>query len=141
MKNKRYFTDEDIKKFVLNIFIQMYQDSFKPDLIVGFARGGLVPGIYLSHLLGVPFKAVNKDELFTHKKYDFLNVLVVDDINDTGHTLSDFSNRYSGLFDTVRYASVVNNESSSFDVDYYGYSFNKLDEPDWIVFPWEKWWT
>lgn len=138
---KKFFTDDDVRKGVLNIFIQMFQDSFKPDLVVGFSRGGLVPGIYLSHILGVPFKALNKDELFQNSKFDYPNVLVVDDINDTGSTLSDFSSKYNQLFDMVRYAVVMNNESSSYEVDYSGFSYNKFDEPEWIVFPWEQWWS
>lgn len=140
MKNK-YFVDSDIRDFVLKIFIQIYQDKFSPDIIYGFARGGLIPGIYLSHILGIPFVAINKDCQFNHNKLDYKNALVIDDINDTGSTLSDFAGRYNNLFDIVRYATVVNNTSSSFTVDYSGYDYNKHDEPDWIVFPWEMWWS
>ncbi len=137
MKNV-YLTDEQVRKYVLKVFIKMYQDKFNPDIIIGLARGGLVPGVYLSHLLGIPFKALNKDELFKNSKFEYPNALIIDDINDTGRTLADFNSKYSDLFDMVRYAVIVNNESSSFDVDYYGCAYNKLDEPDWWVFPWEK---
>jgi len=139
MKNK-YFEDKDVREFVLKIFITMYQDKFVPDIIYGFARGGLVPGIYLSHMIGVPFVAVNKECEFTHDKLDYKNALIIDDINDTGNTLSEFSIKYGHLFDTVKYATLVNNTSSSFAVDYSGYDYNKFDEPDWVVFPWETWW-
>lgn len=139
MKNV-YLTDEHIRKYVLKIFLQMYNDSYKPDIIVGLSRGGLVPGVMLSHMIGVPFKALNKDEMFQNSKFEYANGLIIDDINDTGRTLADFSSKYNGLFDMVRYAVIVNNESSSFDVDYYGCAYNKLDEPDWWVFPWENWW-
>lgn len=137
MKNV-YLTDEQVRKYLLKVFIRMYQDKFNPDIIIGLARGGLVPGVYLSHLLGIPFKALNKDELFYNSKFDYPNALIIDDINDTGRTLADFNSKYSDLFDMVRYAVIVNNESSSFDVDYYGCRYNKLEENDWFVFPWEK---
>jgi hypoxanthine phosphoribosyltransferase len=137
MKNV-YLTDEQVRKYVLKVFIRMYQDKFNPDIIIGLARGGLVPGVYLSHLLGIPFKALNKDELFQNSKFEYPNALIIDDINDTGRTLADFNSKYSDLFDMVRYAVIVNNESSSFDVDYYGCRYNKLEENDWFVFPWEK---
>jgi hypoxanthine phosphoribosyltransferase len=137
MKNV-YLTDEQVRKYVLKVFIKMYQDKFNPDIIIGLARGGLVPGVYLSHLLGIPFKALNKDELFQNSKFEYPNALIIDDINDTGRTLADFNSKYSDLFDMVRYAVIVNNESSSFDVDYYGSRYNKLEENDWFVFPWEK---
>jgi hypoxanthine phosphoribosyltransferase len=137
---KVFLSEEKFRNCLVNIFMQMYHDSFKPDLIVGLTRGGLVPGVHLSHMLDVPFKALNKDELFYNSKFEYPNVLVIDDINDTGATLKDFANKYTDLFDMVRYAVIVNNESSSFDADYFGMSYNKLDEPDWWVFPWEKWW-
>jgi hypoxanthine phosphoribosyltransferase len=137
---KKYLTDDDVKKYVLEIFIQMFQDKFSPDIIIGFTRGGLVPGIYLSHILGVPFRALNKDEMFYNSKFDYPNALIIDDINDTGKTLSDFSSKYGTQFDSVRYASLVSNDSSCFSVDYSGLNYNKLDEPDWWVFPWENWW-
>jgi len=139
MKNV-YLTNEHIRKYVLKIFLEMYHDSYKPDIIVGLARGGLVPGVLLSHMLNVPFKALNKDDIFTNDKLEYANGLIIDDINDSGRTLADFASKYSGLFDMVRYAVIVNNESSSFDADYYGCRYNKLDEPDWWVFPWENWW-
>jgi xanthine phosphoribosyltransferase len=81
------------------------------------------------------------------------NILVVDDINDTGATLDWIKQDWmSGCLPSdhhwneiwnqnVRFAVLVNNEASNFkDVDYVGASINKLDNPSWIVFPWENWW-
>ena len=33
-------------------------DNFKPDVIVGLSRGGLTPGVMMSHWLKKPFKPV-----------------------------------------------------------------------------------
>ena len=86
---------EVIEKFLEDIkdtaqWVQRTLDP-KPDLIVSIARGGLVPGVYLSHLLeienrpivwqtrdsnkreGIPRECLGKDKL----------ILIVDDINDT----------------------------------------------------------
>ena len=30
-------------------------DGFKPDVIVGISRGGLIPGVMISHKLNIPF--------------------------------------------------------------------------------------
>ena len=81
------------------------------------------------------------------------NILIVDDINDSGATLNWIKNDWpSGClpsdptWDTVwgnnvRTAVLINNEASEFtDVDYVGLSINKLEEPIWCVFPWEEWW-
>ena len=81
-------------------------------------------------------------------------ILVVDDINDTGATLDWIKQDWpSGCLpddpawnniwnNNVRFAVLVNNEASNFkDVDYVGTSINKLEDPCWVVFPWESWWT
>ena len=34
-------------------------DGFKPDVIVGISRGGLIPGVMISHKLNIPFKPVH----------------------------------------------------------------------------------
>ena len=31
-------------------------DNFNPDVIVGISRGGLIPGVMISHKLNIPFK-------------------------------------------------------------------------------------
>ena len=81
------------------------------------------------------------------------NILIVDDINDSGRTLNWIKQDWaSGCLpndpdwadiwgSNVRFATVVNNEASEFkDVDYAGLTINKLEEPSWVVFPWECWW-
>jgi hypothetical protein len=82
------------------------------------------------------------------------NILIVDDINDSGATLEWIRQDWpSGCLPThpawdaiwnrnVRFAVVVNNQASNYKhVDYSGLDINKLDDPSWIVFPWESWWN
>ena len=81
------------------------------------------------------------------------NILIVDDINDTGATLNWIQEDWrSGCLpddpawddvfgNNVRFAVLINNVASEFtDVDYVGLHINKLEEPIWCVFPWEEWW-
>lgn len=81
------------------------------------------------------------------------NILIVDDINDSGRTLNWIKEDWaSGCLpddpdwadvwhNNVRFAVMVDNLSSDFqDVDYHGMEINKLETPCWIVFPWENWW-
>ena len=35
---------------------QIENDEFTPDVIVGISRGGLIPGVMISHKLNIPFK-------------------------------------------------------------------------------------
>ena len=80
-------------------------------------------------------------------------ILIVDDINDTGATLEWIKQDWpsSCLSDhpawsavwnkNVRFAVVVNNYASNYEkVDYTGRNINKLDDPCWVIFPWERWW-
>ena len=81
-------------------------------------------------------------------------ILIVDDINDSGATLNWIKSDWQSTClpndprwvdeiwnHNVRFAVLVNNEASEFkDVDYAGTHINKLEDPAWIVFPWEEWW-
>lgn len=80
-------------------------------------------------------------------------ILIVDDINDSGRTLNWIKEDWpSGCLpqdtawdniwhNNVRFAVLVNNDASEFKtVDYAGTNINKLENPCWVVFPWENWW-
>jgi hypoxanthine phosphoribosyltransferase len=83
------------------------------------------------------------------------NILVVDDINDTGATLNwiqqDWRDgclpshpRWDGVWArNVRVAVLYDNESSSnrMNINYSAVNINKAEDDSWIVFPWENWWT
>ena len=81
------------------------------------------------------------------------NILIVDDINDTGRTLQWIKDDWeSGCLPrneiwndiwhhNVQFATIVDNESSEFKgVDFAGMIINKFEDPCWIEFPWENWW-
>jgi xanthine phosphoribosyltransferase len=85
----------------------------------------------------------------------YKNILIVDDINDTGSTLNWIMQDWPGgcfpddpAWDevwnqNVKFAVVVDNLSSKCAVkmDYVGMEVNKAEEDVWIDFPWEDWWT
>jgi hypoxanthine phosphoribosyltransferase len=134
-----HLNNSSIRNYTLEIIKQMNQDLWTPDVVLGFVRGGLVPAISISHWYDIPMIAINKDREF-EERLDYDKVLVIDDINDTGNTLDSFNTNVRPRLRNVKYAAVINNEASKFDVDYFGYSYNKTEEPNWIVFPWETWW-
>jgi len=73
------------------------------------------------------------------------NILVLDDINDTGETFlwikEDWKlENIKDDFVNVRFASLIDNVPSKFDVDYTSIEINKAEDPAWIVFPFEEWW-
>lgn len=179
---KTYLTDGDVQRHVQSIIRQIVIDDFKPDYVVGITRGGLVPALMISHYFGIPcetlkvslrddnqcvsntvmsedaFGYVNIEEQELLKcRWDInkrKNILVVDDINDSGATIQWIKNDWQSSClpsetqawesvwnNNVRFATIYDNESSEFnDVAYSAVTINKLENPEWIVFPWEEWW-
>jgi uncharacterized protein len=180
--SKIYYSEKTIKAWLHDIVRNLNHDGFKPDYIVGLTRGGLIPATMLSHYLNVPMETLKvsfrdaevgpesncwmAEDAFGYVdgveyydgdpdrvQYKPKNILIVDDINDSGATLNwirqdwessclPSSDRWNAVWGhNVRFAVLVNNEASGFkDVDYVGQSINKLEQPVWCVFPWEEWW-
>ena len=81
-------------------------------------------------------------------------ILIVDDINDSGATINWIRRDWQSSCmpsdpawgevwgNTVRIAVLVDNESSESElpISYSAVEVNKLEDPQWIVFPWEDWW-
>lgn len=147
--NKNYFTMLQIRNALSQISVQMKDDNFKPDVIMGINRGGCIPGIYLSHKLKIPHEVLDirlRDHKSEPEAINLMNavsenkkVLIIDDINDTGSTFNYIYTLF-GNIKTVKYASLIHNQPSTFDkLDYWCYTINKDINPCWIVYPWEEW--
>ena len=167
MSNKQYYGYEDIHQMVNKISLQMYKDSWRPDYIVGLTRGGLVPAVIMSNALDIPMHTLKvnlryhvegsesnlwmSEDAFGYKQ-EPKNILIVDDINDTGATLDWIVNDWqtSCLPDdphwadvwgnNVRFAVLIDNLSSKFSrcVNYCAETINKAEDDVWIVYPWES---
>ena len=150
---KKYYTWEQLETYMSELVRLINLDSFNPDVVIGPGRGGYIPGVMLSHYLNIPFegfewqtrdgKIEDSDQLISIlSKYSHGDILVVDDINDTGTTLLGISTVVdkNRLYSDVRYATIFNKQSSYFDdVDYFAEEI-ELDNDNWIVFPYEEWW-
>ena len=80
------------------------------------------------------------------------NILIIDDINDSGNTFKNIVKDWqSGCLpkesawntvwhNNVRFAVLIENQASDFDCDFVGHEINKVENPEWCVFPWESWW-
>ena len=161
---KLFLTWQDVEHQTQEILRQIQKDNWTPDYIVGLTRGGLVPANLISQYLECPMHTLKVslrddterlessvwlgDEAFANKK-----ILIVDDINDTGATLSwikrDWmsptpnSDRWDQIWgENVRVAVLYDNESSrsTLTADYSAVTINKAEEDCWVVFPWEDWW-
>ena len=136
---KTQVNNNEVTNSTLEVIRQMNMDGFKPDVVCGFARGGLVPANFISQWYDIPMYAINKDEDCKLEFLKYSNVLIIDDINDTGKTFSAFKCLYDVEF-SFKYAALIENAGSEFETDYAGNHVNKVEDPSWIVFPWENWW-
>jgi len=84
--------------------------------------------------------------------YEDKKILILDDINDTGATFQWIKedwpagchpdkHRWDEVWhQNVRFAAIVNNLASPFNIDYASIEINKAEEDTWVVFPYEEWW-
>ena len=189
MIKKHYYSWQDVERACLSIALQMYNDNWKPDYIVGITRGGNIPATILSNMLNVPGQALKvslrdddsesesncwmAEDAFGYEQWklnkhneDILasagepiienpvygkNILIVDDINDTGATFNwikqDWQtsclpneDRWKEVWgNNVRFAVLTENLSSDCGmVGYHWHEVNKAEEDVWLVYPWEN---
>jgi hypoxanthine phosphoribosyltransferase len=132
-----FLTDID----TLAIKINEYSKTVKPiDTIIAISRGGLVPGVYLSHRLKLPLKVLEystRDGMVDMSQGSLLwlvsikNAIVVDDIADSGRTLNFVQSMNLDLPTAV----LIQKEMS----DHNANLFARLDTGlDWYSFDWEQ---
>ena len=127
---------------------KMREDDYRPDFMVGLARGGWVLSRVLCDYLGIKdlvslkvehWGVTATPEGMAQIKYPIdidltgRNVVVVDDITDTGESMKVAIEHIKKLNPKkLRTAALRNIEGSSFTPDYFG------DEITWrwVVFPW-----
>jgi len=123
--------------------------DFGPDVIVGIARGGLIPAVMISHALGdvelrvmdVKFyKGIGErvgEPVITiplHGSLEDKRVLIVDDVSDTGKTLEVVIEevKKAGAKE-IRVACLVAKPWTKVMPNYYVFRTD-----GWVVFPWEE---
>ncbi len=97
--------------------------------ICGFPRGGLPLAVHLSHHLDLRYLG---SENLNKKQIEGKNILIVDDIIDSGLTVQKAT---KGNMFGLKIASLFYKEQSFIRPDYFCLTAN---EKIWIVFPWEK---
>jgi len=145
---KKYYSWEDIETSVKDINEQINSTDWKPDVIIGIANGGSIPATLFSKISNIPCKIVTVqlrdgtvqetldiDDI--HTKYG-KNILIVDEINDTGETLLWILNNWHLSTSDIRVATLTYNKASMIVSDFYYWKIDKRIDPVWIVYPWES---
>lgn len=140
-------TWDEIYAMLLNQAEKISGGRFKPDVILGVSRGGLIPARILSDLLENPNLATVRVECYVgslKKSVPVLSqelslnvngksVLIVDDIADTGRSLQLIKQHVmqEGA-EQVRIATLYLKPWSEVKPDYY-----EKETELWVVFPWD----
>lgn len=110
--------------------------------IIGIARGGLIPAVYLSHASKIPkFRTITlssycdetnkqtsvimKDIFFSKKKW-----LIIDELVDSGKTLEKVREQFPNSVFAVLYTKPKGKAMA----DFWAY---ESDQDTWLEFPWE----
>lgn len=117
---------------------------FRPDIIVGIVRGGMLPALHLSHALERPLVAIQwqtrdgskrqVDPILTAMIQSGQRVVFVDDINDSGTTFQQLAECY-GCGENVMFVSLIEKTTSKYSSTK---SALKIDDQRWLQFPWER---
>ena len=148
--------------------------GWRPDYVVGITRGGLVPAVMISQYFEVPCNTLKvqlrdgdecesnlwmAEDAYGYKVEEggsYKNILIVDDINDSGATLNWIMEDWQSSCipddpaweqdiwnSNVKFAVLFDNLASKCKtkMDFVGEEVNKAENDIWIDFPYEDWWT
>jgi len=148
-EERKYYGKEDYINSLNKIINQIKNSNWSPNVIFSINRGGCIPGIYLSHRLNLKHKVIdiqlrdgNKSpdlKIINENFKEFDNILLVDDINDSGKTLNIIYNLYKDSLKNIYNATLIYNEESIVKTNFYGKKIKRSEDFNWYVFPWEEW--
>lgn len=124
--SKKFIDWSFIDYAVNRLAIHVQNSGIEIGSIVGLPRGGLIPAVMLSHRLDIP--------LTYYDDFDSIgseNILIVDDICDSGDTLKPFK-QYSDHC----YTATIHYKLSAIVEPNFWYML--ASEKEWIVYPWES---
>jgi hypoxanthine phosphoribosyltransferase len=124
---------------------QIINSGNRYDFIIGICRGGLIAATSLSYRLDIPLKIVTiqtyetryTDVTISRSIIAGYNILLVDDIVDTGDTIKQLQDIWQ--IDKIDTACLVYNDAQNkVSADYRHIIIDKDKDPEWITFWWDK---
>lgn len=160
-KTVRKLDYADIEFLCSQIGSKLSATSYCPDLIVGVARGGTIPSAMLAYELQQWFNrpawqvvqvwassyegqdkgrrlALDVPSSIRALMHQSTKVLIVDDIYDSGDTLSgiDYQLRDTRRRVDIRTATLLTKDHAG--PDFYGRLIEPDQKDEWVQFPWEQ---
>lgn len=144
------YTVDEVQEGIHSICSEIRKSEMGFDFIVSISRGGLIPGVLMSHNLEIPLRVVEWSTRDTGLKLcpedikqsaqQGKNILIVDDIADSGLTIRELIDSWE-LEDTpnIKVACLVyNTAQDNVKPDYYHRTINRNVYENWVNFWWEK---
>ena len=118
---------------MLTKIIYPIKESLK--LIYGIPKGGLPIAVHLSHHLNIPMTVdIEVVETFECRNDE---LLLVDDLTDTGKTLNDLCLRWHDDMSQIKTATLIYKPRTDIKV-LHKPDFYVWETLDWCIFPWER---
>ncbi|MFW9808719.1 MAG: phosphoribosyltransferase [Candidatus Thorarchaeota archaeon] len=139
----------DVYNLTLQLSERIVVSGFKPDVIVGIARGGWIPArilsdvLYMESLQNIRIEYYTdvgekgKEPKITQPLTGSLagkNVLLIDEVADTGDTLSHAIDHIRSFGIAEVRSAVLHYKPSSIVIP----DFYMVETTKWIVYPWEN---
>ncbi len=129
---------------------EVADSGFLPEIIVGVARGGLIPAGALSYALGIKSLMFLNVEFYTgvgkvlpaprlvgpppsHHGLRDKRLLIVDDVADSGRTLEFVRDICAEYTDQIKIAVLYEKPGSALSCEF---AWRRTD--DWVTFPWSE---
>lgn len=152
MPKHEYLSHKDMNNYYAEVVRLMAIDGFKPDVVIAPMRGGADFGIKISNYYDIPFVPLQWQTrdgdikelaalVKALEKYKDHQVLIVDDICDSGETLKGIESASGFTRSNLRFAVAIENIESGFVCDYTAREISRTEDTQWFIFPWEDWWT
>lgn len=139
-----YLNWKDIIDICLQLSNEVKYSGDIPDMIVGIATGGLIPMVLIKNLLDVTdyniiavSHYIGTERIPDARMVSYgienrvhRNVLIVDDIADTGETIK----LAKDIYKDAKTLTLLKRYSCKVDIDYY----KPIDHEQWVVFPWDR---
>ena len=119
---KKFLNWRDVEEGVERLALNIEKSGLEFSGVYGLPRGGLIPAVMLSHRLSIPFLGEDTD--------DSGNILIVDDICDSGETLDVYRE-----FENIQTVTLHYKTTAIYEPNFW---WKIASQGDWIVYPWER---
>lgn len=153
MKTIKY-TKKQFDKDVDNLATKIKKSKVKFSYIVALSRGGLIPGVVLSHKLDLKMWPVTWSTRDSQEREtntwipedinDGHKILIVDDIVDSGESLVSLLQDWDTCVikeldrSNIYIATLIYNKDQSIVPQFYANKISRKKTPEWFEFWWEK---